>query len=146
MNAFLAWPKGRGLMKAVDPDCDSDAPSRQLLELARLWVSLRNGCDYCVAMHRHEAATEGADTAALDRMIETGATDQFTPSERAVLDLAGLMTTPADKGTIARGVDAARAHFTDGEVGAIVHAVCMINAWNRLVMASGMSVADFKPR
>lgn len=106
----------------------------KLLELVKIRCSQINGCGFCLDMHSTDALAAGDTTERLFMVAAWREAPYFTDAERAALELAECATRLADSPT---GVpdsvwQAARAHFDDGELTALVMAVAAINAWNRI--------------
>jgi alkylhydroperoxidase family enzyme len=63
--------------------------------------------------------------------------DLFSARERAVLELAESMTLLADRGVSHQVYRAVSAAFTSEQVAALIMAISVINAFNRLGVAAG---------
>ena len=102
--------------------------------LVSLRASQINGCGLCVDMHTKEAMAAGETPLRLNLVAAWRHTTVFTEAERAALALTEEGTRLADAG---EGVSdetwaAVRKHYDDDQVGALVCAVGMINAANRM--------------
>ncbi|QIS08603.1 carboxymuconolactone decarboxylase family protein [Nocardia arthritidis] len=115
--------------KVVD---ESGLPSATY-ELVKIRASQINGCGYCTDMHTKDALHAGEDPVRLNLVAAWHEATVFTESERAALALTEAATRIADGGSISDAVWAdARKHFDDDQLGALIAAIAMINAWNRL--------------
>lgn len=105
-----------------------------LLHLLKLRVSQINGCGFCVDMHARDAAADGESTERVNGVAAFREMPYFTDAERAALELAEAATRIADN---PHGVPddvwhAAREHYDDSQLGALIMAIAAINAWNRI--------------
>ena len=112
---------------------------KHLYELIKLRASLLNGCGFCVDMH----ATDGAKIGIPQRKLHAVGAWQhsrslFDERERAVLALTDAVTQLGPTTVTDEIWDAVAAHFDDGELGDLILAICTINVWNRIAIATEM--------
>ena len=117
--------------KSLDP---------RLSELIKLRASILNGCGFCVDMH----ATEGARRAIPQRTLHAVGAWQhakgfFEERELAALALTDAITQLGPETVTDEIWNTAAQHFDDGELGALVLAICTINVWNRVAIATEMA-------
>jgi AhpD family alkylhydroperoxidase len=117
------------------------------LELVRLRASQINGCGYCTDMHTKDAIAAGEHTQRLLLVAAWRDATVFTEAERAALALTEEGTRLADAAT---GVSddvwqAARKHYDDEQLAALIATIAMINLWNRLNVISGTPAGDYQP-
>jgi len=110
-----------------------------LAELVKVRVSQINGCAYCVDLHAGLARTAGVPERALHALVVWRDAPFFTEAERAALELAEALTRlPA--GTVPEHVYASAAEEFPGTLLAeLVVVITGINAWNRVMLASGIA-------
>ena len=132
-------------MRGLDAALAGTGLERTLLELVRLRASQINGCAYCIDMHSQDARAAGETQQRLDTLSAWRETPFFTERERAALALTEALTLVAGHGIDDAQVDAARAHFDEGEVVRLVYVIAAINAWNRLSIAAASPVGTYKP-
>jgi AhpD family alkylhydroperoxidase len=107
-------------------------------ELVKIRASQVNGCGVCTDMHTKEAIAAGESQLRLNLVAAWRDTTVFTPPERAALALAEEGTRLADgTGVSDEAWRAAREHYDDDQLAALVIAIAMINAWNRLNVITG---------
>jgi AhpD family alkylhydroperoxidase len=116
-------------------------------ELVRLRASQINGCGFCTDMHAKDALAAGETQLRLNLVAAWRDATVFTEAERAALALAEEGTRIADG---AHGVtddtwQAARKHFDDEQLAALIIAIAVINTWNRLNVISGTPAGGYKP-
>ena len=121
--------------------------SNTVQELVRLRASQINGCGYCTDMHTKDALAAGESQQRLNLVAAWRDATVFTEAERAALALAEEGTRIADAAT---GVSdevwqAARKHFDDEELAALIATIAVINAWNRLNVIAGTPAGSYQP-
>jgi AhpD family alkylhydroperoxidase len=134
------WPEGRKAMMAVDVACAEEEAPERLLELVRLWCSVRNGCEFCVAMHRSAAIGCGVELDSVDRLANGELPKAISAGERAALQLAGALTGAIDARTVDDATREVREHFSPRQVAVLIYVIAAINAWNRIAIAGGFAV------
>ena len=107
-----------------------------LLELIKLRASQLNGCAYCLRMHTRIALSKGETTDRLAVLQNWRETDYFTDQERAALALTEEITLIGDVTTGRRPAVADHAPLTEEQVAAVRWVGLLINAFNRLSIAS----------
>lgn len=118
----------------------SQAVEKRLYELIKLRASILNGCGYCVDMH----ATDGANIGIPQRTLHAvgawqHAKNLFEPKELAALALTDAVTKLGPDTVTDEIWDAAALHFDEAELGDLLMAICTINVWNRIAIATEMA-------
>ena len=108
-----------------------------LLELVNVRVSQLNGCAACLATHVPAARKAGVTQERLDLLPAWRELDGFDGPERAALRLAESLTRLDDVDERAAATDAAAEHFEPGQLAALEWSIVLINAFNRVSIASG---------
>lgn len=116
-------------------------------ELVKLRASQINGCGMCTDMHTKDALAAGETAQRLLLVAAWRDATVFTEAERAALALCEEGTRIADAHT---GIDddvwqAARKHFDDEQLAALITTIAVINAWNRLNVLVGTPAGDYQP-
>lgn len=121
--------------------------SKTVQELVRIRASQINGCGFCTDMHAKEALAAGETQQRLNLVATWKDAAVFTEAERAALALAEEGTRIADAATGVRDEawQAARKHFDDEQLAALITAIAVINAWNRLNVIAGTPAGDYEP-
>ncbi len=116
-------------------------------ELVALRVSQINGCAFCVDMHTKDAAHAGETAMRLNLVAVWREAPVFTEAERAALELAEQGTRIADAaGGVPDDVWAnAAKHYTEDELCALVAAVAVLNALNRVNVITQTPAGDYRP-
>lgn len=120
---------------------------RSTIELVSLRASQINGCGLCVDGHTKELAAAGEPAVRINLVAAWRESTVFTDDERAALALTEEGTRLADAGT---GVSdqtwaLVREHYDDDQVAALLYAVAMINAANRLLVITETKGGAYEP-
>lgn len=112
----------------------------RLYELIKLRASVLNGCGFCVDMH----ATEGAKRGIPQRTLHAVGAWQhakgfFDERELAALALTDAVTQLGPETVTDEIWNSVARHFDEGELGGLVLAICTINVWNRVAIATEMA-------
>ncbi|WP_366933973.1 carboxymuconolactone decarboxylase family protein [Brevibacterium renqingii] len=115
-----------------------------LIELVNTRVSQINGCRTCLSIHAPAARKAGIDQLKLDVLPSWHEAEIFDDRERAALTLAESLTV-LDK-TVDRDEIAAEAgqHLTTEQISAVEWTTTLINAFNRISIASDHPVFGAK--
>lgn len=117
----------------------------ELLELIRVRASQINGCAFCLDMHTKDARAKGETEQRLYALSAWRETPFYTERERAGLALAEAVTLVHD-GQVPDAVYAAAAEvFDEQQVAALVWAATVINAYNRIAIATRMVPGGYQP-
>ena len=116
-------------------------------DLVMLRVSQINGCGWCVDIHTKEAAAAGETALRLHLVAAWRHSSVFTEAERAALALTEEGTRIGDgrEGVSDETWAAVRKHYDDDQVGALVCAVGMINAANRMNVIVHAQGGSYEP-
>lgn len=109
--------------------------------LLKLRASQINQCAFCIRMHSHDALKSGET---LDRIVLLDAwreCEYFTEKEQAALILVEEVTLLAVQHFPEQSYQKAREQLSDEEIAAIEWIAIVINAWNRIAIASHYRVA-----
>ncbi|MGH3906292.1 MAG: carboxymuconolactone decarboxylase family protein [Pseudonocardiaceae bacterium] len=107
-----------------------------ILNLVKLRASQLNGCAFCLDMHSREARQEGESEQRIYVLHGWRDAPFFTERERAALALAEAVTFLHEGHVPDETYDMARAVFSEEEVAHLVLAATVINAWNRISIAT----------
>lgn len=110
------------------------------IELINVRVSQINGCPTCLSIHLPKARKAGVKQSTLDVLPAWRESSPFTDVQRAALLLAESLTVIDP--TIDRDAVNARAaaHLTTAQISAVEWTTTLINAFNRVSIASGHPV------
>ena len=116
-------------------------------ELVRIRASQINGCGFCTDMHTKEAAAAGESSVRLNLVAVWRDATVFTEAERAALELAeqGSRLADAAGGVTDEAWVNAGKHYDEEQLAALVSAIALINALNRLNVIVQQPAGDYQP-
>lgn len=131
-----------GASRAARKASDAAGLGRDLIELINVRVSQINGCPTCLSVHVPAARRAGVSETALAILPSwrNEASSFFTETQRAALSLAEALTVPQPAvgiETVAEAVEHASAIWTPEQISALEWSIALINAYNRVSIASG---------
>ncbi|HXC94660.1 MAG TPA: carboxymuconolactone decarboxylase family protein [Edaphobacter sp.] len=131
-------PEGFAKMRELEHYLNSDSGlPASLRELVRLRVSLMNGCEYCINLHRMELEKVGESAERIAGVADWRGLELYAKRERAALAWAEAVTDIQDGHAPDVLFDEVRAQFTDVETVNLTLVITTINAWNRISIALG---------
>ncbi|MFJ8001048.1 carboxymuconolactone decarboxylase family protein [Streptomyces sp. NPDC096310] len=117
----------------------------EILELVRIRASQINGCAFCLDMHTKDARAHGEAEHRIYALNAWRETPFFNERERAALTLTEAVTLVHD-GQVPDAVYAeAAAVFDEAQVAALIWAATVINAYNRIAIATRMAPGAYQP-
>ncbi|RKW71982.1 carboxymuconolactone decarboxylase family protein [Galactobacter caseinivorans] len=112
-----------------------------LIELVKIRASQINGCAFCLRLHSRDALAKGESPDRLAVLPAWWESQYFNEQEQAALALAEGLTTISAGRNDAHGTVDADATLTPAQIAAVSWLVIVINAWNRVAIASHYPVA-----
>lgn len=104
-----------------------------------------NGCAFCLDMHWRDARAAGESEERLYMLDAWRESTLYSERERAALELCEAMTLITDGHVPDQVWERARAVFDEHELGQLVVAITVINAWNRLNIATRLEPGHYQP-
>ncbi|MGA5564451.1 carboxymuconolactone decarboxylase family protein [Streptomyces platensis] len=152
MNArlnFMAGPVAARTMKHIIAAGKALAESTlpfATQELVKLRASQINGCAGCIDMHTKEAAAGGETSVRLNLVAAWREATVFTEAERAALELTEQGTRIADAagGVTDEAWANAAKHYDEEQLAALVCAIALINAFNRVNVITQQPAGDYQ--
>jgi AhpD family alkylhydroperoxidase len=118
----------------------------EILELIRIRASQLNGCAFCLDMHTKDARAAGETEQRVYALNAWRETPFFTARERAALALTEAVTLVHD-GQVPDTVYAEAAEvFDETQIAALIWAATVINAYNRIAIATRMAPGAYQPK
>jgi AhpD family alkylhydroperoxidase len=139
-----AYPAGYDAMKAFSEFSNNSGLDKTLLELIKLRASQLNGCVYCLDMHGADARSMGFSDQRLFTLTAWHDSPFFTEKEKAVLALTDAMTLVAEEGVPDEIYEDALEQLGEQGLAKAMIAICVINSWNRLMVATDAPPASAK--
>lgn len=137
-------PEGHRALAALTR---AEHPDHALADLLKTRASQINGCVYCIHLHTGAARRGGERDERINALECWRESDLFATRERVALDLCELLTRSTDLAKAnspdaASTWDVASVTFPAPGLGQIVMTITGINAWNRIMIASGVAPGD----
>jgi len=104
-----------------------------------------NGCSVCLDMHSRELVHAGEQNERIFTVAAWREAPYFSDAERAALALTEAVTRMADRPDAVPDEvweEAAR-HYSEPQLAALVVSIATINAWNRLMVATGQPSGEW---
>ncbi|BBE23580.1 alkyl hydroperoxide reductase AhpD [Arthrobacter sp. MN05-02] len=127
--------------RLADATALEEGLSPLLIELVKLRASQLNGCAFCLRIHARDALAKGESAVRLSVLPAWRESDYFDEQERSALALAEYITLIQDSHRNRALYESAVAHLTSGQVSAVTWVVMLINAYNRMAISGGYTVA-----
>jgi AhpD family alkylhydroperoxidase len=130
-----AFPDAYKRMLALDSAVRRGELPAGVRHFVNVRASQINGCAYCIDMHVDEALADGVDPKLLHLLPVWREVDVFDEQERAALAFTEAVTLVSETHVPREVWDAAAAVFSEEELGTLLWATIVINAWNRLAIS-----------
>jgi AhpD family alkylhydroperoxidase len=141
MNERLKWrqvePDAYGAMASLEKYLAKTELTATQKNLIKIRASQINGCSYCIDMHIKEAIEAGDNTQRLYLIGAWRDTDFFTEEERVILAITEEVTLISNRLSDVT-YEKAVGLFGEKFVMQLIMAVIVINAWNRIGVATEM--------
>lgn len=134
-------PRQYGAMSRLSSSVELDHTLRALIELRGSQI---NGCAFCLDMHWKDAVAAGESEERLYMLNAWRESPLYTDRERAALELCEAMTEIAGRGVPDDVWQRAAAAFSSEELGQVVFAITVINAWNRLCISTQVQPGHYR--
>ena len=111
--------------------------SEALIALVKIRASQLNRCAFCLDMHTGEARRAGISQHKLDLLpVWREATELYDEREQAALELTEEVTLISREGVRDEVWGRAASAFAEADLASLVMAICAINSWNRMAVAT----------
>lgn len=138
-------PDVSGAMRALHTAAVTAAASAgleaPLLELVRIRASQINGCAFCLDLHTRDARAAGESEQRIYALNAWSEAPFYSERERAALALTEAVTLVHDGRVPDEVYRAAAGVFNEAELAALIWAATVINAYNRIAIATRMTPA-----
>lgn len=133
------------LHRAAVSAAEDSKVEAELLELVRIRASQINGCAFCLDMHTKDARAQGESEQRIYALNAWRETPFFSERERAALALAEAVTLVHDGRVPDAVYEEAAGVFDETQIAALIWAVTVINAYNRIAIATRMVPGAYQP-
>jgi AhpD family alkylhydroperoxidase len=140
VSAAMGALRGAAVSAARDAKVEPE-----LLELVRIRASQINGCAFCLDMHTKDARAGGESEQRIYALNAWRETPFFSARERAALALTEAVTLVHDGHVPDEVYEEAAGVFDEAQIAALVWAATVINAYNRIAVATRMVPGGYQP-
>ncbi len=138
------YPEGYDALKVLSDFSANSGLDKTLQELIKLRASQLNGCVYCLDLHLADARKMGFSDQRLFTLTAWHDSPFFSEEEKAVLALTDAMTLVAEEGVPDEIYEDALEQLGEEDLAKAMMAICVINSWNRLMIATDAPPASFQ--
>lgn len=110
--------------------------------LIKIRASQINNCAYCLKMHTSEAIESGETMKRISLLSKWRLERIFSEQEKLILKITEAVTFISNNGLTNSLYRELETHFTTKQISQIVFAIGLINLWNRVVIASGITIKN----
>lgn len=130
-------------MMALEKYVHSGSLGEALIGLVKMRASQINGCAYCLAMHGEEGRKAGVTQKQLDVLPGwKEASYLYSEREQAAIALTEQVTLIGEEGVSDAVWERVKSAFSEEEIVHLIMAICAINVWNRMAVATHMLMED----
>jgi len=142
--AALAQGAYKGMI-ALESYLASCSIESKLVHLLKLRASQLNGCAFCIDMHWKDLRAIGETEQRLYGLDAWEESPYYTERERAALRWTEAITFVADGHVADAEYEAVKQQFSAQEIADLTVVATVINAWNRIAIASRTPAGSYKP-
>lgn len=145
LNYAKVSPQSYRTMKAFSDFTKTTGLDKKLLELVKIRASQLNACAFCLDMHTKDAKAMGENEERifmLDAWRESGL---YSAKERVALAWTEALTLLPKTHAPEADYRAVRDLFSEEETVHLTHAIVVINAWNRFMVAFRAPAGLYQP-
>lgn len=140
VNIFQTQPEAYKAMFGLEKYIASTSLTSTHKELIKIRASQINGCAFCINMHTTDARKQGETEQRIYLLNAWRETNLYTPEERVILEMTEEITLIQKNGLSDATYAKAKNLFDDDYIGHIMMMITIINAWNRIGIATELSV------
>lgn len=137
-------PNPYDAMDALDQYVDGCSLEQKLVQLVKLRASQINGCAYCIDMHWKDLRALGESEQRLYGLDAWEESPYYSRRERAALAWTEAVTLIASSRVSDPAFAGVSGEFNEVEIADLTFVVTVINAWNRLSIASRLTPGTYK--
>ena len=109
-------------------------------ELIKLRASQINGCAFCLDMHSKDALKYGETVQRIVLLNAWPEAEVFSAEEKALSSMVEEITLISEHGLSDETYQVAQQFFSETQIGEIIMATVVINAWNRIAISTNKAL------
>ena len=137
-------PNPYGPMMEMEKYLQQCSIEQNLIHLLKLRASQINGCAYCIDMHWKDLRALGETEQRMYGLDAWEESPYYSERERAALAWTEAVTLVASSHVPDAVFALVQAHFSEVEIADLTFVVTVINAWNRLSIASRVTPGKYE--
>lgn len=143
INYFKVAPDGMENVIQQERYVNKIKLDRKLIPLVKLYISLLNGCSYCIEMHYKEATKKKVDQNRIDCILKLNTDNKlFSEKEKTLLSFAKKVTIISENRISDAEYLDVRKYLSEKEYIDFVLLINQVNTWNRISISSGNTGKD----
>lgn len=140
VNIFQTQPEAYKAMFGLEKYIASTSLTSTHKELIKIRASQINGCAFCINMHTTDARKQGETEQRIYLLNAWKETTLFTEEERVILEMTEEITLIQKNHLSDATYVKAKNLFSEEYIGNIIMMITIINAWNRIAIATELAV------
>ena len=140
VNIFQTQPEAYKAMFGLEKYIASTSLTSTHKELIKIRASQINGCAFCINMHTTDARKQGETEQRIYLLNAWKETTLYTEEERVILEMTEEITLIQKNHLSDATYAKAKNLFTEEYIGNIIMMITIINAWNRIAIATELAV------
>jgi len=140
VNIFQTQPEAYKAMFGLEKYIASTSLTSTHKELIKIRASQINGCAFCINMHTADARKQGETEQRIYLLNAWKETTLYTEEERVILEMTEEITLIQKNHLSDATYAKAKNLFTEEYIGNIIMMITIINAWNRIAIATELAV------
>lgn len=140
VNIFQTQPEAYKAMFGLEQYIATTSLTSTHKELIKIRASQINGCAFCINMHTVDARKQGETEQRIYLLNAWRETTLYTEEERVILEMTEEITLIQKNHLSDATYTKAKKLFTDDYIAHIIMMITIINAWNRIAIATELSV------
>ena len=140
LNFYTVNPDVMKTLVALEQRIAKSGLDQTLVELVRLRASQINGCAFCLDMHSKDALKYGETVQRIVLLNAWPEAEVFSAEEKALLAMVEEITLISEHGLSDETYQVAQQFFSETQIGEIIMATVVINAWNRIAISTNKAL------
>ena len=140
VNIFQTQPEAYKAMFGLEKYIASTSLTSTHKELIKIRASQINGCAFCINMHTTDARKQGETEQRIYLLNAWKETTLYTEEERVILEMTEEITLIQKNHLSDATYAKAKRLFTEEYIANIIMMITIINAWNRIAIATELAV------
>ena len=138
VNYFKVSPVGMENIMLQEKYVNKIKIDRKMVSLVKLYVSVLNGCSYCIEMHYKEASKKKVEKKHIESILNLDIdSENFNEEERALLLFAKKLTLISEYSISDEEYSKMRKYLSEKEYVDFIMLVNQVNTWNRISIGTG---------